>query len=305
MARKSGLGRGLGTLIPEGSEPSNEGNQVTVTEGPYREIPITQIVPNSNQPRQHFDDEALQSLAASIKSMGVLQPIMVRPVAGNDNEFEIIAGERRWRASRIAGLAVIPAYVESDVNDTLSLERAIVENLHRVDLSALEEAAAYQQLIDDFALTHEQVADRVGKSRAAVTNTLRLLNLGNAAQKALKEGRIAAGHARALLTLSDVAAQDRLVAKIVSSEMSVRQVEDAVKTAVATSPTGGKTAGQRPKLRPLPDPGIAELEQLLEKLLSTDVHIEMKGKTGRLVINFADVDDLERIYNAMSPNASA
>lgn len=305
MARKSGLGRGLGTLIPEGTEPSSENVESTMTEGPFREISITSIIPNTNQPRQYFDDDALQSLAASIKSMGVLQPIMVRPVAGKSDEFEIIAGERRWRASRIAGLTVIPAYVETDVNDTLSLERAIVENLHRVDLSALEEAAAYQQLIDDFALTHEQVADRVGKSRAAVTNTLRLLNLGTAAQKALKEGRIAAGHARALLTLSDPGAQDRLVTKIVESEMSVRQVEEAVKASISTSAGAGKTTGQRPKLRPLPDPGIAELEQLLEKLLSTDVHIEMKGKTGRLVINFADVDDLERIYNAMSPHASA
>lgn len=305
MARKSGLGRGLGTLIPEGTEPSSANVESTMTEGPFREISITSIIPNTNQPRQYFDDDALQSLAASIKSMGVLQPIMVRPVAGKSDEFEIIAGERRWRASRIAGLTVIPAYVETDVNDTLSLERAIVENLHRVDLSALEEAAAYQQLIDDFALTHEQVADRVGKSRAAVTNTLRLLNLGTAAQKALKEGRIAAGHARALLTLSDPGAQDRLVTKIVESEMSVRQVEEAVKASISTSAGAGKTTGQRPKLRPLPDPGIAELEQLLEKLLSTDVHIEMKGKTGRLVINFADVDDLERIYNAMSPHASA
>lgn len=305
MARKSGLGRGLGTLIPEGTEPSSENVESTMTEGPFREISITSIIPNTNQPRQYFDDDALQSLAASIKSMGVLQPIMVRPVAGKSDEFEIIAGERRWRASRIAGLTVIPAYVETDVNDTLSLERAIVENLHRVDLSALEEAAAYQQLIDDFALTHEQVADRVGKSRAAVTNTLRLLNLGTVAQKALKEGRIAAGHARALLTLSDPGAQDRLVTKIVESEMSVRQVEEAVKASISSSAGTGKTTGQRPKLRPLPDPGIAELEQLLEKLLSTDVHIEMKGKTGRLVINFADVDDLERIYNAMSPHASA
>ena len=303
MARKSGLGRGLGTLIPEGEAPEAS-TTVASAEGPYRLLPITSIIPNINQPRQHFDEDALSSLAASIKSMGVLQPIMVRPVPGKD-EFEIIAGERRWRASRIAGLDAIPAYVESDVNDTLSLERAIVENLHRVDLSALEEAAAYQQLIDDFALTHEQVADRVGKSRATITNTLRLLNLGTSAQKALKEGRISAGHARALLGLADVAAQDRLVTKIVNTELTVRQVEDAVKAAQATGATTGKPSGTRPKLRPLPDPGIAELEKLLEKLLSTDVHIEMKGKTGRLVINFADVDDLERIYNAMSPNAGA
>jgi ParB family chromosome partitioning protein len=181
MARKSGLGRGLGTLIPEG-DVTDVATQAVAAEGPYRLLPITSIIPNINQPRQHFDEEALASLAASIKSMGVLQPIMVRPVPGKE-EFEIIAGERRWRASRIAGLEAIPAYVETDVNDTLSLERAIVENLHRVDLSALEEAAAYQQLIDDFALTHEQVADRVGKSRATITNTLRLLNLGSSAQK--------------------------------------------------------------------------------------------------------------------------
>ncbi|MBU6233763.1 MAG: ParB/RepB/Spo0J family partition protein [Acidobacteria bacterium] len=302
MARKSGLGRGLGTLIPEGDSPDTPTPGIAA-EGPFRIIPITSIIPNANQPRQHFDEEALASLASSIKSMGVLQPIMVRPVAGKE-EFEIIAGERRWRASRIAGLDAIPAYVETDVNDTLSLERAIVENLHRVDLSALEEAAAYQQLIDDFALTHEQVADRVGKSRATITNTLRLLNLGPSAQKALKEGRISAGHARALLGLGDVAAQDRLVTKIVNTELTVRQVEDAVKAAQATT-TPGKQTGTRPKLRPLPDPGIAELENLLEKLLSTDVNIEMKGKTGRLVINFADVDDLERIYNAMSPHAGA
>ena len=146
---------------------------------------------------------------------------------------------------------------------------------------------------------------RSGKSRVTITNTLRLLNLGPSAQKALKEGRISAGHARALLGLADVAAQDRLVTKIVNTELTVRQVEDAVKTAQATGATTGKPSGTRPKLRPLPDPGIAELEKLLEKLLSTDVHIEMKGKTGRLVINFADVDDLERIYNAMSPNAGA
>jgi ParB family chromosome partitioning protein len=303
MARKSGLGRGLGTLIPEG-DVTDVATQGVAAEGPFRLLPITSIIPNINQPRQHFDEEALASLAASIKSMGVLQPIMVRPVPGKE-EFEIIAGERRWRASRIAGLEAIPAYVETDVNDTLSLERAIVENLHRVDLSALEEAAAYQQLIDDFALTHEQVADRVGKSRATITNTLRLLNLGTSAQKALKEGRISAGHARALLGLADIAAQDRLVTKIVNTELTVRQVEDAVKVAQTSTPGTGKQSGSRPKLRPLPDPGIAELEHLLEKLLSTDVHIEMKGKTGRLVINFADVDDLERIYKAMSPHAGS
>lgn len=306
MARKPGLGRGLTTLIPEGTQPTDVMPTVVVAEGPFREIDIAAITPNLNQPRQHFDEESLAALSASIKSMGVLQPIMVRPVPNKPDEFELIAGERRWRASRMAGLTTIPAYVQTEVDDALSLERAIVENLHRVDLSALEEASAYQQLIDDFSLTHEQIAERVGKSRTTVTNTLRLLQLGGDAQKALLDGAISAGHARALLAVADTTLQDKLVASITKNDLSVRATEEAVRDALAPQPAppggsaGGRDVPKPPRLKPVPEPGVMELEQLLEDLLSTRVHIDMKGKTGRVIIDFADLDDLERIYHEMS-----
>lgn len=307
MARKSGLGRGLGALIPEGG-PGETTEVAAVVVGPLQEIALSSIRPNQFQPRQAFEDEPLKALAESIKGVGVIQPILVRPVEGESELFEIVAGERRWRASRLAGLETIPAFVQTDVNDTLSLERAIVENLHRVDLNALEEAAAYQQLIDDFAFTHEQIATRVGKNRATISNTLRLLNLGAAAQKAVMTGVISAGHARALLGVADLQKQDGLVQKIVEGELSVRATEDLVKetlvvkqppTSTGTSTAGGATGTKPPILRPVPDAAIVELEHLLEELLDTRVHIDLKGKTGRVVIDFADVGDLERIYLAM------
>lgn len=310
MARKSGLGRGLGALIPEG-EPGETTETTAVVVGPLQEIALTAIRPNQFQPRQAFEDEPLKALAESIKGVGVIQPILVRPVEGESELFEIVAGERRWRASRLAGLETIPAFVQTDVNDTLSLERAIVENLHRVDLNALEEAAAYQQLIDDFAFTHEQIAARVGKNRATISNTLRLLNLGAAAQKAVMAGSISAGHARALLGVADLQKQDALVQKIVDGELSVRATEELVKetlvvmptvTSTGTTATGGGTGTKPPILRPVPDAAIVELEHLLEELLDTRVHIDLKGKTGRMVIDFADLGDLERIYLAMVKN---
>lgn len=305
MARKSGLGRGLGALIPEGDEVESVETTTTVV-GPLQEIPLSSIRPNQFQPRQQFDDEPLKALAESIKGLGVIQPILVRPVDGEEGAYEIVAGERRWRASRIAGLESIPAFIQTDVNDTLSLERAIVENLHRVDLNALEEAAAYQQLIDDFALTHEQIATRVGKNRATISNTLRLLNLGTAAQKAVMTGTITAGHARALLAVGDIQKQDSLVTRVIEGDLSVRATEELVKDTVVVKPTptpapGGATppAPGEPRLRPVPDAAIVELEQLLEELLDTRVHIDLKGKNGKMVIDFADLEDLERIYLAM------
>jgi ParB family chromosome partitioning protein len=274
--------------------------------GPLQEIALSAIRPNQFQPRQSFEDEPLKALAESIKGVGVIQPILVRPVEGESDAFEIVAGERRWRASRIAGLETIPAFVQTDVNDTLSLERAIVENLHRVDLNALEEAAAYQQLIDDFSFTHDQIATRVGKNRATISNTLRLLNLGSTAQKAVMTGSISAGHARALLGIADFERQDALVKKITDGELSVRATEELVKetlvlkpTPTPTSATAGGAAPTKPILRPVPDAAIVELEHLLEELLDTRVHIDLKGKTGRMVIDFADLGDLERIYLAM------
>ena len=305
MARKTGLGRGLGALIPEG-EPAEITETPTAVVGPLQEIALSAIRPNQFQPRQSFEDEPLKALAEAIKGVGVIQPSLVRPVEGESDAFEIVAGERRWRASRIAGLETIPAFVQTDVNDTLSLERAIVENLHRVDLNALEEAAAYQQLIDDFSFTHDQIATRVGKNRATISNTLRLLNLGSTAQKAVMTGSISAGHARALLGIADFERQDALVKKITDGELSVRATEELVKetlvlkpTPTPTSATAGGAAPTKPILRPVPDAAIVELEHLLEELLDTRVHIDLKGKTGRMVIDFADLGDLERIYLAM------
>ena len=303
MARKPGLGKGLGALIPEGEVVGE--TVVVASEGPLRRILVTSIRPNPFQPRKSFTDESLQTLAASVKELGVLQPLIVRPVEGEESLYELIAGERRWRAAGLAGLEVVPVLVQDDVNDRLSLVQAVVENLHRVDLHPLEEAAAYQQLIDEFDMTHEQVAQRVGKSRANITNTLRLLQLGEVAQSALASSQISAGHARSLLALSDPNAQATMVARIIKNELSVRATEEAVKTFLEPKPINSeehvsKTSTGTPRLRPVPDASVAELEQLLEDYLSTRVHVDLKGRNGRIVIDFADLDDLERIYIAIS-----
>ena len=199
MARRSGLGRGLGALIPSELAASDQ-------DASLRELAVSQIDPNPLQPRERFDEESLVALTASISELGVLQPVLVRPVG---DRFELIAGERRWRAAKRAGLQSIPAVVRT-VDDTTSLEQAVVENLHRQDLNALEEAAAYQQLIEDFGLSHDDVARRVGKSRSAVSNTLRLFQLPPTIQKLVAEGQLAAGHARALLGTPDRAFQEAL-----------------------------------------------------------------------------------------------
>ena len=303
MARKPGLGKGLGALIPEGEVVGE--SAVVASEGPLRRILVTSIRPNPFQPRKSFTDESLQTLAASVKELGVLQPLIVRPVEGEESLYELIAGERRWRAAGLAGLELVPVLVQDDVNDRLSLEQAVVENLHRVDLHPLEEAAAYQQLIDEFDMTHEQVAQRVGKSRANITNTLRLLQLGEVAQSALASSQISAGHARSLLALSDPNAQATMVARIIKNELSVRATEEAVKTFLEPKPINSeehvsKTSTGTPRLRPVPDASVAELEQLLEDYLNTRVHVDLKGRNGRIVIDFADLDDLERIYIAIS-----
>src|ERR1700684_146841 len=220
MARRSGLGKGLSALIP--SEARG---------GPHsllRVGPISPTPPNPHQPRTHFDEESMGSLAASIREVGLLQPVLVRQLEGEEDSYELIAGERRWRAARRAGLQTIPVLVQV-ADDVASLEQALVENLHRVDLNALEEAAAYQQLIDEFGLTHEQVATRMGKGRATVTNTLRLLQLPAGAQRALAERTISAGHARALLGTPDRTLQDKLVEQITSEGLTVRAVEEIVR----------------------------------------------------------------------------
>ena len=310
MARRSGLGKGLSALIP--SEAVGESDSL------LRVVPISHIRPNALQPRSHFDDEAMASLAASIKAVGLLQPVLVRELRDEAESYELIAGERRWRAARRAGLQTIPVLVQV-ADDAASLEQALVENLHRVDLNALEEAAAYQQLIDEFGLTHEQVASRVGRGRATITNTLRLLQLPAGAQQALAEGTISAGHARALLGTPDRALQDRLVERIVEEGLTVRATEELVRTGGAelrvvpepetevvdevaeTGSTVGRSepATRRPAPRKLPEPGVLELEELLSTYLNTRVKVDIQNRRGRLVVEFATLEDLERIYRAM------
>jgi ParB family chromosome partitioning protein len=265
-------------------------------EGPltFVELPLNDITTNRHQPRKGFDEEALASLTASVRELGVLQPILVRPMA--DDKYELIAGERRWRAAKRAGLPSVPAIVR-EVDDTTSLEHALVENLHRQDLNPLEEAAAYQQLIEDFHLTHDQVATRVGKSRAAVSNTLRLFQLPPAIQKLVAESQLSAGHARALLGTPDRAYQEQLARRAVTENLSVRDVEEAVRArselADATAPTG---AGPEPATRKLRAPGLLELEELFSQYLDTRVQVTLGPRKGKVVIDFADLEDLERIY---------
>ncbi len=304
MARRSGLGKGLGALIPT----EVVGDRASA----LREVPISSVRPNALQPRTYFEEEAMASLAASIQELGVLQPVLVRAVDGEES-YELIAGERRWRAARRAGLQTIPVLVKSDTADVHSLEQALVENLHREDLNPLEEAAAYQQLIDEFGFTHEQVATRVGKSRAAVTNTLRLLQLPSGVQRSLADGTISAGHARALLGTPDRTLQEALVHRIVAEGLTVRAVEEAVRaeqeleagTAAAEpdpGPASGTTSGTTSRtvpVRRLPEPGVLELEELLSSHLNTRVKVELRNRRGRLVVDFATLEDLERIYRAM------
>src|ERR1700729_480396 len=227
MARRSGLGKGLSALIPS--------DAVGQEDSILRVVPISHIRPSAFQPRTHFNEESMASLAASIREVGLLQPVLVRDLPDEPGSYELIAGERRWRAARRAGLQTIPVLVQV-ADDVASLEQALVENLHRVDLNALEEAAAYQQLIDEFGLTHEQVATRMGKGRATVTNTLRLLQLPAGAQRALAERTISAGHARALLGTPDRTLQEKLVEQIASEGLTVRAVEEIVRGGAPTPP---------------------------------------------------------------------
>ena len=299
MARQGGLGRGLGALIPPRTG-IDDGDQTT-----FQELPIGAISPNQRQPRTQFDEEALAALTASVRELGVLQPILVRATGGGS--YELIAGERRWRAAKRAGLSMVPAIVRT-VDDTLSLEQALVENVQREDLNPLDEAAAYQQLLEDFHLTHDELASRVGKSRAAISNTLRLFQLPPTVQRLVAEGRLTAGHARALLTTPDRAYQEALAQRIVTDGMSVRAVEEAARQHNAGPAAGpgrspaGAAGDPNRRLRP---PGLLELEELLSTHLDTRVAIAMgnsKGAKGKVTIEFATLEDLERIYRAMTPS---
>jgi ParB family chromosome partitioning protein len=264
-----------------------------VTADSLVEIAVGAIEANPHQPRRQFDDDSLAELAASIRELGVLQPILVR--AGQGDTYQLIAGERRWRAAKRAGLATIPAVVRT-ADDERIIAESLVENLQREDLSALEEATAFQRLIEEFGLTHDQVAARVGKSRSAVTNTLRLLQLPASIQRLLADGRLSPGHARALLGTPDRAFQEQLARRAASEQWSVRQVEEAVRDRSAPS-SAARASRPAPKLRP---PGLLELEQLLADHLDTRVAIQMGAGRGRVMVEFADLEDLERIYRAMT-----
>jgi ParB family chromosome partitioning protein len=304
VGRRSGLGKGLGALIPTAAteiEPEAEGGSQ------LREVLVTQVQPNPFQPRSHFDENALETLTTSISEVGVLQPILLREVA--PEQYELIAGERRWRAAQKAGLSSVPALVRS-ADSTESLEHALVENLHRENLNPLEEAAAYQQLIDEFNLTQEEVAKRVGKSRPTIANTVRLLQLPPVVQRYVAEGQLSAGHARALLGAPDTGFQQELAQLAVDEELTVREVEDLVRRQVQGDarhddrPGADTGASAKPSGRVNPGgtkaPALLELESLLGDHLDTRVHVSMGASRGRIQIEFATLDDLQRIYGVIT-----
>jgi ParB family chromosome partitioning protein len=309
--QKRGLGKGLGALIPaapasvgqaghavgprETSVPAPAGPSSGVPgvgEAYFQEIAIGAITPNPRQPRQNFDEDALDELASSIKEVGLLQPVVVRAVM--PGRFELIMGERRWRACQRAGLEHVPAIVRGTRDDEL-LREALMENLHREQLNPLEEAAAYQQLLDDFAATHDELARKVGRSRPHISNTIRLLQLPGPVQRRVAAGVLSAGHARALLSMDDPEEQDRLAHRIVAEGLSVRAVEEIV--ALGQQQAKPRRAQQRQR----PGPVLTELADRLSDVLDTRVKVELGKQKGKLVVEFASLEDLQRIVTTMSP----
>lgn len=285
MARRSGLGKGLDTLIPPGPVAAARAEGFAI-------VPIEMIKPNPHQPRSVFDSDALNSLAASIKEVGLLQPLVVQRTG---EEYVLIAGERRLRACSLAGLTEIPVIMR-EVDDEGSLVEALVENVQREDLNPLEEAAAFQQLLEDFGMTHQQVGQRVSKSRSSVTNALRLLTLPASVQGLVSDGRLSAGHARALAGIDDERYVEHIAKRASDEGWSVRQVEEAARMrAAGGSQPSDKTSKAEPE-RPV---AIVELEQRLREKLDADVTIKYRKKGGRVVIGFTSVADLERIYRAL------
>ncbi len=319
--RPGGLGRGLGALIPT-SEPTAATSAADTSELPaappspgsaspstagtagagastpagarFVDIAISSIVANPKQPRQVFDEQALEELTHSIREFGVLQPIVVRERADG---FELIMGERRLRASEAAGRTSIPAIIRETADDAL-LRDALLENLHRAQLNALEEAAAYQQLLEEFGVTHEELASRIGRSRSQVTNTIRLLNLPLPVQRRVAAGVLSAGHARALLGLSDQEAQEELATRIVAEGLSVRATEELVSLGERSGPPARATRSATPRFTA---PAIAELAEKLSDTFDTRVRVELGRRKGRITVEFASVDDLERIVAMMAP----
>ena len=289
MARSPGLGRGLSALISDSNSPTDG-----VRSSSYLELPLNAISANRYQPRDQFDQAALNVLTESIREVGVLQPVLVRPSA--NGKYELIAGERRCRAARQAGLDRIPAIVRT-AEDANALEQALLENLHREDLNAIEEAAACRQLIEEFGFTQETVAKRLGRSRSAVANSVRLLQLPDEVKVMVVAGSLSAGHARALLGVANEKRLISLAKRAVADGLTVRKVEEEAR---GIAPAVGRTKQPASK-QPGADRGAAvlELESLLSDHLDTKVDVSLGKNQGKLVIQFADLDDLERIYRAM------
>ncbi|HKT01631.1 MAG TPA: ParB/RepB/Spo0J family partition protein [Rugosimonospora sp.] len=316
---RGGLGRGLGALIPTGpatpppappaaaapapAQPmppgmtapavtveSQDGELAPVPGARFAEISVESIVPNPKQPRQVFDDEALDELKASINEVGFLQPIVVREVGGH--KYELVMGERRWRAAQALERETIPAIVR-DTRDDAMLRDALLENIHRANLNPLEEAAAYQQLLEEFGATHEELARRIGRSRPQISNTIRLLNLPARVQQRVAAGVLSAGHARALLSLEDTSEQEALATRIVAEGLSVRATEELVTLAVSD---GAKAKPSAPARRAKPHaPALADLADRLSDRFDTRVKVDIGRSKGKITIEFATVDDLERI----------
>ncbi len=285
-ARKGGLGRGLDALIPASIIPPDITTPSGFVVADRNEVDINLISPNPKQPRTVFDEEQLAELAASIKEVGLLQPPVVRSI-GN-GKYQLIMGERRYRASKLAGLKSIPVIIRQTPDDQL-LREALVENIHRSQLNPLEEGAAYQQLLNDFGYTHDELADRLGKSRPAITNTMRLLNLPASVQRRVAAGVLSAGHARALLSLTDEKEIEALANRIVAEGLTVRAVEEIVSTGAAKLKGGSVKRGK------LLAPRLKEIGDQLSDTLDTRVSVELGKKKGKIVIEFATMEDLERI----------
>jgi ParB family chromosome partitioning protein len=309
--RKGGLGRGLAALIPQGPpagapstiRPAMGGNGASKTQvqqpagevagAIYREIAVTAIRTNAKQPRQVFDQDAIDELSFSIKEFGLMQPIVVRELTADT--YELVMGERRWRAAQQAGLDKIPAIVRA-TDDTDMLRDALLENLHRSQLNPLEEAAAYQQLLEDFGCTHDELAQRIGRSRPQISNTIRLLKLSPAVQRRVAAGVLSAGHARSLLGVENAEQQDRLASRVVAEGISVRGLEEIVATG------GGEVLGTPSVRRNKPvAPGLTDLAERLSDRLETRVKVELGRHKGKITVEFASLDDLRRIVDIMNP----
>jgi len=333
--RRGGLGRGLGSLIPTAPPPEAapgpadlpragfatgtstlagapdrpaddptddldlESPLAAVPGASFAELPVDQIHPNAKQPRQVFDEDALAELTHSIREFGVLQPVVVR---ADDDGYELVMGERRLRAAQAAGLETIPAIVRSTGDDAM-LRDALLENIHRAQLNPLEEAAAYQQLLEEFGTTHEELARRIGRSRPQVSNTIRLMNLPLAVQRRVAAGVLSAGHARALLSLDDADQQDELAGRIVAEGLSVRATEELVSVAQR----GGlqKKSPRSAPARRITAPAVTELANKLSDAFDTRVRVDIGRRKGKITVEFASIDDLERIVSVMAPQIAA